>query len=73
MRTIDHPSYYQGKRECIELMRVHYGIEAVKSFCRLNAFKYRYRASRKNGEEDIKKAEWYEEYLFDIESQERTK
>lgn len=29
--------------------------------------KYRFRADRKNGEEDIKKAEWYEDYLMKLE------
>ena len=28
-------------------------------FCRLNAFKYLFRSDRKNGVEDIKKANWY--------------
>ena len=41
--------------------------EAVKAFCRCNSFKYRLRAARKNGDEDIAKAEWYEEYLFHME------
>ena len=35
------------------------GEEAVLKFCLCNAFKYIYRATRKNGVEDIKKAQWY--------------
>lgn len=29
------------------------------NFCQCNAFKYLYRAKRKNGLEDMKKAIWY--------------
>lgn len=71
MSNVDHPTHYQGKRECIELMRLNFGVEAVKAFCRCNAFKYRFRASRKNGAEDIAKAEWYEDYLADLIEQEK--
>lgn len=63
--NIDHPAHYQGKNECIDVMRAMFGDEAVKAFCKCNAFKYRFRANAKNGEEDIKKAEWYETYLLE--------
>ena len=62
--SVNHPEHYSGKHECIELMRVMFGDDAVKAFCRCNSFKYRFRAARKGGEEDIRKAEWYEDYLF---------
>ena len=65
--SVDHPEHYQGAHECIEVMRALFGVEAVKAFCRCNAFKYRFRADRKNGAEDIKKAEWYEDYLIKLE------
>ena len=64
--NVDHPEHYQGAHECIDVMRAMFGDEAVAAFCRCNAFKYRFRASRKNGEEDIKKAEWYENYLINM-------
>ena len=51
---VDHPEYYQGKNECIDVMIAMFGVEAVKSFCRCNAYKCRFRADRKNGEEDIR-------------------
>ena len=63
---VDHPSHYQGKVECIDLMRSNFGDEAVKWFCICNAFKYRFRAGQKQGstyEEDIAKATWYENYV----------
>ena len=62
--NVEHPNHYSGKYECIELMRAIYGDEAVKAFCICNSFKYRFRAARKNGDEDIAKAEWYEDYLM---------
>ena len=64
--NVNHPSHYQGKNECIVVMRAMFGDKAVMDFCRLNAFKYRFRAKAKNGDEDIKKAEWYETYLIDM-------
>ncbi len=58
--NVNHPSHYEtGKFECIEVMLETQGLEAVLDFCLCNAFKYLYRAKRKNGLEDIKKANWY--------------
>lgn len=60
---INHPEHYNvpGRKECIVEMIDKYGVDAVINFCRLNSFKYRYRADYKeNREQDIKKAEWYE-------------
>lgn len=57
---VAHPAHYcTGKYECIEVMTEVFGVEAVQAFCRLNAFKYLFRSDRKNGVEDIKKANWY--------------
>lgn len=64
--AVHHPSHYQGKNECIDVMVAMFGEEAVKHFCMCNAYKYRYRADKKNGEEDIKKAEWYESKLIEL-------
>lgn len=55
--NVDHPSHYnQGGIECWDAMEATYGKEAVKTFCKLNAFKYVWRADSKNGMEDIDKA-----------------
>ena len=62
--NVDHPSHYQGPHECIDVMRALFGDEAVLNFCRCNSFKYRFRADAKNKEEDIKKAEFYENYII---------
>lgn len=59
--NVNHPSHYcqEGSAECIDEMIELYGIEEVMIFCKLNMHKYRKRALYKNGEEDIKKSDWY--------------
>ena len=59
--TINHPDHYtrEGALECIDEMLLIFGEEAVMNFCLLNSWKYRYRAADKNGEEDLKKSDWY--------------
>ena len=58
--NVNHPKHYEtGNFECIDVMVETQGVDAVKSFCLCNAFKYIYRTSRKNGLEDVKKAQWY--------------
>ena len=58
---VDHPSHYTcHEHECIEEMMILFGIEDTIAFCKLNAWKYRYRAGEKDSaEEDMKKADWY--------------
>lgn len=59
--SVNHPSHYcrEGGMESIDEMVLIFGKEAVKNFCLCNVWKYRYRASDKNGEEDLKKSDWY--------------
>lgn len=58
--VVNHPKHYtNGAMECIDEMILLFGKEAVKHFCVCNAWKYRYRANNKNGDEDLKKADWY--------------
>lgn len=65
--VVNHPSHYtSGAHECIDVMEAMFGTPAVISFCKCNIFKYRFRADKKNGEEDIKKAEWYETKLMEL-------
>ena len=57
---VNRPEHYTNtKIECIEAMIEVFGIEAVKSFCLCNSFKYHWRDKDKNGEEDLQKADWY--------------
>ena len=58
---VNHPSHYnrEDAMECIDEMIMVFGKEAVRNFCLCNVWKYRYRATDKNGEEDLKKSDWY--------------
>lgn len=58
---VNRPKHYNrdGAMESIDEMVLVFGPEAVMHFCLCNAWKYRYRANAKNGEEDLKKSDWY--------------
>lgn len=57
---INSPSRYNKNGfECIEVMIAIFGKEAVRQFCKLNAFKYIWRESDKGKVNDIKKANYY--------------
>lgn len=65
--AVNHPHHYcTGKYECIDVMIEIFGVEAVKTFCLLNAFKYNYRSGRKNGRQDIEKAVWYSNKYLEL-------
>ena len=67
---VSHPPHYEGHTslECIEVMSIAMGKEAVHNFCLCNSFKYLWRYKNKNGAEDINKAKWYLDYVrHDIE------
>ena len=64
---VNHPSHYtQDNIECIDAMQAAYGKESVMHFCKCNAFKYQWRFDKKNGEEDIKKAQWYQNKFLEL-------
>lgn len=65
--AVNHPAHYQGKHECIDEMISLFGVDVVKGFCMCNVYKYRFRAARKNGAEDIAKADWYMDKLMELE------
>lgn len=59
---VNHPSHYQGTIECIDAMVAAFGSEDTAMFCRINAFKYVWRAGKKTNNtqvQDLKKAVWY--------------
>lgn len=65
---VNNPEHYcSGNIECIDAMEAAFGTNAVKDFCRCNAFKYIFRCLRKNGIEDVKKAQWYLNKLIELE------
>lgn len=66
--VVNNPEHYcSGGIECIDAMEAAFGTHAVKDFCRCNAFKYVFRCMRKNGIEDLKKAQWYINKLIELE------
>ena len=64
---INHPTRYAGgKYECIDVMTDVFGVESVRNFCKLNAFKYLWREQNKNGVQDLKKCAWYLDKLIEL-------
>lgn len=66
-QQVNHPTHYkqEGRRECIEEMRIMFGDDAVYKWAVMTAYKYRYRAGNKadnSAEQDHAKAEWYLSY-----------
>lgn len=65
MNVQTKPSHYRTHRtECISEMALVFGLEAVKMFCKLNVWKYRYRAK---DEIDELKADEYIDIIRTIE------
>ena len=58
---VNSPLHYKRDDvECIDAMKQTTSAEGFEEYCRLNAFKYIWRANNKqNKEQDIKKAIWY--------------
>ena len=58
---VKRPAHYAATTlECIDAIRVVLGDEGLIAYCRGNAMKYMWRATRKNDEgEDYAKAGWY--------------
>lgn len=69
--TVNHPIHYNREdgMECITEMIAVFGVEAVKNFCLCNVWKYRYRASAKNHEEDLRKSDWYMRKYIELETE----
>lgn len=66
---VNHPFHYQGDYECIDVMKAMFGEFELMIFCKLNVYKYRFRAGKKTGsslEEDMKKAKWYENKYMEL-------
>ena len=58
---VNHPIHYtQGDIECIDCIKAAtVGKNGVQSFCVGNIIKYLFRYEKKNGLEDVKKAQFY--------------
>lgn len=68
--NVNHPAHYtQGKVEVIEIIeQLTSGMEGHKAYCLGNVVKYIFRHERKNGLEDLKKANWYLQRVIERET-----
>lgn len=69
--AINPDHYKDGSMEVWQQMVQLYGIDKYLAFCELNAFKYRMRAGKKQGnsaQQDIEKALWYESKIKELKS-----
>ena len=63
--NVNSPLHYQGKVECLDsLESATDGLNGIEAVCTANAIKYLYRWKRKNGKEDLLKAQWYINHLI---------
>jgi|TARA_R110000796_G_scaffold4027_3_gene15342 hypothetical protein len=60
------PHYNKGGIECIDGIEAMLTREEFIGYLRGNSFKYRWRFPYKNGIEDLKKGEWYENRLLEV-------
>lgn len=68
MDNISPNHYKKTSFECIDAMRIVFGDIAVADFCICNAWKYLWRWENKNGEEDLRKARWYLDFIPRLEA-----
>lgn len=63
---VAHPSHYtQGGVECIDAIRASMSPTEYRGYLKGNAMKYLWRYDKKNGAEDLKKAQVYLSWLID--------
>jgi hypothetical protein len=62
-----NPAYYKnGKVECIDAIEAAtINKRGLEAYCTGNIIKYLWRCEEKNGLEDIAKAKWYLDKLYD--------
>jgi hypothetical protein len=68
---VEHPPHYTaGDVECIDaIMAAVEGLTPQEAVCVANVIKYTWRFKRKNGKQDLKKAEWYLGRLHDLQGE----
>ena len=65
--VVNNPEHYnQGGIECIDAIESMLTRDEFIGYLRGNSLKYRWRFRYKNGAEDLRKAEWYENKLIKI-------
>ena len=64
--NVNSPLHYQGKVECIDCIEsATEGLNGIEAVCTGNAIKYLFRWKKKNGKEDLLKAQWYINHLIE--------
>lgn len=74
--NINHPAHYESQTslECIDVMEIAFGADAVGNFCLCNAFKYLWRCDRKGAKkEDVEKSGWYLKKFTELEEKQNGK
>lgn len=67
--NVNSPNHYASQSiECIVAMEAMLSPEEFIGYLRGNIFKYQWRYKQKNGVEDLKKAQWYQNKLLEKES-----
>ena len=67
LNTVAHPKHYSGKIECIDCIESAVAeLNGFEGFLAGNVIKYVFRFKRKNGKEDLQKAEWYLSKLMEV-------
>lgn len=63
---VNHPLHYNaGGIECIDALEsAVVNLAGIEAFCTANAIKYLWRWKPKNGVEDLKKAQWYIDWMI---------
>lgn len=73
---VNHPEHYKAKNgvEAITLIAAFTeDLKGMEAVCTANALKYLCRWHKKNGLEDLKKAQWYLNYLINMKENERSR
>lgn len=64
--NVNHPAHYVGKIETIEYLKDKMSPDMFEGYCVGNVLKYVSRYKKKNGLEDLRKAQWYLNEIIDV-------
>ncbi|MEK0176145.1 DUF3310 domain-containing protein [Tetragenococcus halophilus] len=64
--NVNHPNHYQGDIETIDYIKDKLTDEEFRGFVKGNVLKYVSREGLKNGDEDLKKSDWYLNKLIEV-------
>jgi hypothetical protein len=62
--NVIEPSHYKGEIECIAAIKASMSQQQFKGYLKGNVIKYLWRYDRKNGLEDLQKADVYLQWLI---------